>query len=233
MVVDVILVPQGAEHQAVRSGLSRIRGKLPIVVPIPVGMPAVKAYLQGWLQGAIFSEQGQMRVVVMGLAGSLSPRYQIGDVVIYRDCLPFTALSDLSQPSYPCDRALTEFLQRQLDRDMSIVNALTSDRVIHTAQEKQTLAQTSDAEVVDMEGAAILELLGEAGIAVAMLRVISDDCYHDLPDLSHAIRADGTLHPTRMALAMLRQPIAAFRLIRGSLKGLRVLREVTQVLFAP
>lgn len=243
--VDVILVPQGIEYQTVRSGLGRIRGKVPVVVPIPVGGSAVKSYLQGWLQGVLFSDERQMQVVVVGLAGSLSPRHRVGDVVLYRDCTVLkpqeqTLNKDLTEQKtqdsehpviFACDHSLTQLLQRRLDRNSAIVNALTSDRVIHVAEEKQTLAEVYEAEVVDMEGSAILETLSTHQVAVAMLRVISDDCHHDLPDLTAAIRSDGTLHPARMAIVMMRQPIAALRLIRGAWQGLRVLREVTQAVF--
>jgi hypothetical protein len=111
------------------------------------------------------------------------------------------------------------------------VVALTSDRVIHWAREKQQLAKAYGAEVVDMEGFAALQVLTEAGIPVAMVRVVSDDCGHDLPDLSAAFDAEGYLQPLPLALQFLRDPIAAARLVRGSLQGLRVLERVTAQLF--
>ncbi|HEY9727086.1 MAG TPA: hypothetical protein V6D50_11625, partial [Chroococcales cyanobacterium] len=73
--------------------------------------------------------------------------------------------------------------------------------------------------------------LSQVGAAVAMLRVVSDDCHHDIPDLSPALSADGSMRPLPMAIAFGRQPIAATRLITGALRGLRVLEDVTTRLF--
>ena len=78
-----------------------------------------------------------------------------------------------------------------------------------------------------MEGFAALEVLKSAGVAVAMVRVISDDCYHDLPDIEGAITSEGNIEPLPLAIAFLRQPLAAVRLIRGSLQALKILEQVT------
>jgi nucleoside phosphorylase len=112
------------------------------------------------------------------------------------------------------------------------VKSLTSDRVIWSAAEKRYLSEQYGADVVDMEGFAVLEFLSQAGVAIAMLRVISDDCQHDIPDLNSSVSPDGALQPLSLATQMLRQPIAATRLIRGSLKGLKVLQEITTTLFS-
>jgi hypothetical protein len=82
-----------------------------------------------------------------------------------------------------------------------------------------------------MEGFAALEILSQAGVAVAMLRVISDNCHHNIPDLTSAISADGSLQALPLAIAMLRQPIAATRLILGAMRGLEVLQDITTFLF--
>jgi hypothetical protein len=83
-----------------------------------------------------------------------------------------------------------------------------------------------------MEGFAYLEELQKRGIAVAMLRVVSDDLTGDLPDLSQAIDGKGNLKTASLAIAMLRQPLAATRLIRGSLIGLKALQQITTELFS-
>ncbi|PSB30677.1 phosphorylase [Stenomitos frigidus] len=220
--IDLILVPQGAEYQAVRRG---IRGATaPIVVPIPVGPAPLSRFLQA-LQQRQPMVPGQA-LLVMGLCGGLTQHQAIGDIVFYRECInraePPTLL--------PCDAALTERLQSTLIQKARLVRALTSDRLVSSAQEKHQLAQQYSADVVDMEGFAALESLQQAGVTVAMLRVISDNAQHALPTLTNAISADGALRPLPLALGMMRQPIAAARLVRGSLKGLKTLQAVTKQL---
>ncbi|NEP80773.1 MAG: hypothetical protein F6K17_09895 [Okeania sp. SIO3C4] len=51
------------------------------------------------------------------------------------------------------------------------------------------MGKNTDAEVVDMEGFAILNFFANLSVSVAMVRVVSDDCYHDLPNISSAVIA--------------------------------------------
>ncbi|QLE56733.1 phosphorylase [Nostoc sp. TCL26-01] len=227
--IDTILVPQGAEYAAVRRGLSRVVvGEMPDVVPIPVGIKPLTNYLQQLLGKKIWGNEPQPKVLVMGLCGSLSQKYAVGDIVLYDNCRYCEQLQ-------VCDRSLTAQLNSVLSTQHSalpFVKSLTSDRVISSATEKRHLGETLGVDVVDMEGFAALELLHQAGVAVAMLRVVSDDCHHDIPDISAAINPDGSLQPLILAQRFLRQPVAATHLIRGSLRGLKVLEQMMRSLFS-
>ncbi|MDZ8104462.1 MAG: phosphorylase [Nostoc sp. DedQUE12a] len=236
---DIILVPQGAEYQAVCRGLRNITGSIPTVLPIPVGMQPLLQYLQQSAASGQFLA-AKSRVLILGLCGSLSDRYTVGDVVLYQDCL-------YQGQRQECDRSFTTLLgmghwasgighgkeaeTKNFSSPVTLVNALTSDRVISSAAEKRRLGDTLAVDVVDMEGFTALEFFNAAGVAVAMLRVVSDDCQHDIPDLTGAIDSDGSLRPLPLAMAMIRQPVAATRLIRGSLTALKVLEKVTNQLF--
>lgn len=176
------------------------------------------------------SPQDNRSILLVGLCGSLSAEQRVGDVVLYRDCIDLQEGSKTLQ----CDRALTESIQAKLSSQATIVSSVTSDRLIHRAAEKCELRDRHGADVVDMEGAAVLQVLQSIGAnrAVAMLRIVSDDCGGDLPDLSPAMATDGTLKPLPMFACFLRQPMAAARLIRGSLQGLEVLETTIATLFA-
>ncbi|MBH8574125.1 phosphorylase [Nostocaceae cyanobacterium CENA369] len=222
--IHTILVAQGAEYKAVCRGLSRVTGLRPTIQPIPVGIQPLTKYLQEWSKDENFRNIIQPRVLVMGLCGSLNKRYAIGDIVLYQNCNYQGNLQE-------CDRTFTAQLHSLLQENVSLVKSVTSVRVICSAAEKQHLGKTLATDVVDMEGFAVLDFFKNIGVAVAMLRVVSDDCQHDIPDLSSAISSDGSLQPLPLAINLLRQPIAATRLIRGSLKGLKVLEEVTNLVF--
>lgn len=226
--IQAILVPQGAEYQAVCRGLNCVTGIKPAVIPIPVGTKAVIQYLKKWQQSEYLLNQLQPQVLIMGLCGSLNPVYGIGATVLYQDCV-YPVESDEPRMR-SCDCSLTNLLYSHLGT-VALVKALTSDRPIHSAAEKQALARLYSTDVVDMEGFATLDVLSQAGVAVAMLRVVSDDCQYDIPNLTTALSLEGTLQPLPLAIAMIRQPIAATRLIRGGLKGLKVLQQVTSTLF--
>jgi hypothetical protein len=216
--MPIIIVPQGAEYKAVCRGLTSKQN----VIPIPVGGQAAIRYLRS-CQDQLWNPQ--TKVLVMGLCGSLRDRFQVGDIVLYDECVYETKVQQ-------CDRSFTAELYAHLQEKVSLVKGLTSDRVVCSAKEKLHLGEISKADVVDMEGFATLEFFQQAGVEVAMLRVVSDDSKHDIPDLTSAINSDGSLQPLPLAISMIRQPIAAARLIRGSLGGLKVLEEVTTFLFA-
>ena len=227
---QTILVPQGAEYKAVCRGLSRVKPPNLQVLPIPVGPKPLARLLEQWQQTGYGLKEASPRVVIMGLCGSLSPHLSVGDVVLYQACIDAT---NSSTPRLkPCDDELTTLLQHKLKTQSSLVKALTSDRIIVSAQEKHHLAQIYNTEVVDMEGFTALDVLSSAGIAVSMVRVVSDDVHHDLPNLTSAISSDGSLQPLPLVMGMIRQPMAATRLIRGAIHGLGVLQEVTRQLFS-
>jgi len=202
---DALLVPQGAEHQAVARALP----KGP-VYPVPAGAalgPALVTLLAG---------QSWRRVLLMGLCGSLEPSYGIGTVVRYRACVDGTG------EQLACDE------QSFLPAATPTVLGFTSDQVVHLARDKRDYGLRYQAQVVDMEGLVALRILAQRGIGCAMVRVVSDDCTHDLPDLSGAFNAQGQLQPLPLALALLGSPRAGLRLIQGSLRALGVLERVAK-----
>jgi hypothetical protein len=207
--IDTILVPQGAEYQAVCRGLSRVKGTKPTVRAVPVSVQPLQRYLQN------LPQQPEQKVLLMGLCGSLNQHLTVGDVVLYQGCV--------YQGNFrsPCSE-LTKQVHSCISHKIHFVNGLTSDRLIHSASEKRRLGEITGADVVDMEGFAACEFIPN----LAILRVVSDDCLHDIPDLSHAISSDGQLQPLPLAWQFIRQPVAASRLIRGSLIGLGVLEKI-------
>ncbi len=226
--IDTILVVKGPELNSVKRGLSNQLSVLPQFLALPIGSKSVTRYLNQWQKKQDFYSQQPSKILLMGLCGSLSSRYQPGDIVIYDECVLFNDSQLLRQK---CDRILTTKLQQCLQQKASRVRGLTSDRFIYKAEEKQLLGKNTGAEVVDMEGFAVLNFFAKLSISVGMVRVVSDDSYYDLPDITSALTSSGNLQPLPLAIAIFRQPLASLQLIRGSIKGLKVLQEVTTSLF--
>jgi purine-nucleoside phosphorylase len=201
----VILVPQGAECQAVRRGLGR-SGQA--ISAIPAGLLPVRNFLaqQQWDTGSI------ERVYVLGLCGGLHPDLAIGDVVIYASCQNF------GQRVWQCE-AITI-------ANAKSVRAISSNKVIATATEKRFVREKYGCDVVDMEGTAILEFFAALDIPVTIVRVVSDDAAGDIPDLSAAIDPDGKLQGGKLAIGLVKEPRKGLRLVRGAIVGLRSLEKV-------
>jgi hypothetical protein len=216
---DIILVPQGAEYRSVWQGLKKMGDLAPQIIPITIGALEFLGSPPAPNQSLEFLNKLEGKIVLLGLAGSLSDRYQVAHPVIYQGCGVETG------DYWPCNPEMTAEIAQLTG--YSLVKGLTSDRIINQAEEKRRLGQ-GGYEVVDMEGARILAAL--AGQKVAIVRVISDEMGQDLPDLAPAIDNQGNLQPLPLARQMLTRPVAALNLIRGSLKGLSRLTGVAQQL---
>jgi Phosphorylase superfamily len=223
--INTIVVPQGAEYQAVCRGLAKTKVKDRIqVIAIPLGVKQMSQVLVDY--GAIISNS--TNVLIMGLCGSLSNAYAVGDSVVVKSCI------DLEHHLIDLDAELTAAIQRKLSKssiEVDLVAALTSDRIITQAEAKGILAQEYAASILEMEGFSYVRALTNQGKSVAMVRVVSDDLRGDIPNLNQAINSQGDLQTLPLAIALIKQPIAGIRLIRGSLTGLKALEEITAQLF--
>ena len=209
----LILVPQGIEFKAVMDGLNKSQSR-PIlqVLAVPAG-PAVK----GFLKQESDRLHGVTKVIVLGLCGALTNDGVVGQIGCYETC---------------CDRSGNEYQCDDLDIGYKFLdwNAVTIDNVITKATDKQRLNAETNCDVVDMESIWILEFMRQRGIGVTVIRVISDAVVGDLPDLSQVFDLSGKLKPIELARAFVLRPIAALRLIRGSIIGLKQLTRCTTMI---
>ncbi len=217
--IDTIVVPQGAEYQAVCRGLRQGKIANVRVVAIPLGSTNIRQILAGYANELRNSRQ----ILIIGLCGSLDKSYVVGDRVLVKSC------EDPKHNLLYLDPALTATIQEKLLIDL--VPGLTSVRIISQAQEKYELSQRHRVKIVEMEGFGYVRELQRQGKSVAMLRVVSDDLTGDIPNLSNTIDSQGKIGFIPMAIAFSKQPIAAIRLIRGSLAGLKALEQITLKLF--
>ncbi|MGK7911458.1 MAG: hypothetical protein AB4050_08240 [Synechococcus sp.] len=238
--IDFILVPQGAEYQAVERGLRRsgLRN-LPLTIAIPVGPLPVMSFLAN--MPVLWSDRESPNVlnhtpniVVMGLCGGLSPSMTVGQRVIPDVCL--THFSQTFTSPIPSEQSFSPSLCQTLKDSLLPPHSpstertllVSSDRAVCVAQQKQQLHRTTGATIVDMEGAAVLAAFSDRPVSVAMLRVVSDGCANDLPDLNAALTADGSLSPLQLAVQMMRHPVRASHLIGGSLRALKALSVLAE-----
>lgn len=220
--VKAILTPAGAEYRAVQRGLRKVQDP-PLLIAIPAGPVALQSFWHSWEGNPQLTSDGML---LLGLAGSLTPEYGVADAVILETV--WDGLSDRDLQPYTSDRALINWLAQQLP-DATLGTGVTCDQVVTTVEAKRQLRDRYQATVVDMESAVFLAQ--NPGGKLAVLRVISDDCDHDLPDITTAISSDGSLRPLPLALKFSQRPLAALRLIRGSLRGLKTLERLTTRLF--
>jgi nucleoside phosphorylase len=222
MKIDYIFVPQGQEYQRIKKGFNLAKINRPVIVAIPVGPQGVNLFLEKWLIKAKFHHH---RILLMGLGGSLSPQYSVGAITLYENC-GYLAENCFDYEVKLCDGELNCWLQNNLNLPSYLVKGLTSDRLINLAREKQEIFKKIKAEVIDMEGWTILNLLEKINVKLSILRVISDDVNYNIPDLNSAFTSQGKLKPFDLTLGLLADPLGGWRLIQGSLKALNQLEKV-------
>ena len=202
----LIVVPQGAEFKAVMDGLKKSQSTSILqALAIPAGF-AVKAFLEQ--ESDRFRDV--TRVIVLGLCGGLTNDAVVGQIGCYETC------RDRSGNEYKCNYL-------NIGYEFINWNAVTIDRVMAKTTDKQLLNAETTCDVVDMESVWILKFMQQRGIGVSVVRVVSDGVVGDLPDLSQVFDLNGALKPIELTRAFVMRPIAALRLIRGSILGLRQL----------
>jgi len=247
-----ILTPKGAEHQAVLKGIRKAKHhraslqssysgdsklffplELIRVVSLPMGPVPVKRYLES-MEHRGDRIPTDSAVLLMGLGGSLVPALEIGAVTLLEQCIAGWLAEEHSlaeeHPGVMSDRSLIDYIQAKLERPAQLVRGVTTTQIISSVTEKSDLHQRFQASMVDMEGYSVLQFCQLQGLPGAVLRVVSDGCNENLPDVNAAISPEGYLRPLPLTLGLIRQPIATVRLIRGSIQGLRGLTQVAQFL---
>ena len=224
---DLIIVPQGAEERAVKKGLEKLEIKQPLVISIPIGAKQIEETLKAQK----FWQVRPKKVLMMGLCGSLSPQYSVGDAVLYQNSYSKEKAETILTDNQLNQLITTKINNQKLNYTISLVSSFTSDRVISTIKEKQQLAREYQASVVDMESFTYLQFLQQQKIAVSILRIVSDDLKYNIPNLEQTISDRGRIKPLAMTVAMLEQPIASLRFIKNSLQGLKKLQQITSDIF--
>lgn len=212
--IDYIFACDGQEFKAVKKGLSfsDVNSK---IFPLPMGIKAVKKVLE---KSNINKHES---AILIGLGGSLAPDYSVGDVVIYESCSYFYEGNLLTKK---CDSELNNHLIKKLH--CPLVKGLTTDTLISQSKDKKSLSEQSYSSVVDMESFALLSYFESATV----VRVISDNYDDNLPDLNLAITPDGTLNNQKTAIAFLREPLKAIKLIKNALISLKKLEAIASEL---
>jgi len=227
LIWDLVLVPQGAEFVRVNRSWQRglkqapMGWPLPPLLALPAGPEPVRRFLHQWWAQKTFTPQ---RVLLLGLAGSLTPSLSLGDRLIYSACGQEPGPQWLTP-----EQTWVAALQNQIPH-LKMVRGWSSAQVVTRVEEKRALAEKYQAQAIDMENGAILSFLEALGVTCTILRVVSDDLSGDLPDLQYLYDPQGRLRASSLAIAAAKNPLAGAKLITGAWQGLKSLEELASVL---
>ena len=158
-------------------------------------------------------------VISIGLGGGLSPLLKVGEVVIGDRVIA-------GREEWACDEHWRVSLAARLSGAHQGPVA-ASEIILQDANAKAALFAESGALVVDMESAAAARFAQTRGLPFAVLRVISDDTRHVLPEAALvAMRPDGGIAVGRVLGSLLRHPLQVPSLIRTARTSGRAFREL-------
>ena len=127
-------------------------------------------------------------IINSGVAGSLSPRFQIGDIAVATGVVQHdfdtTALGDppaffneLNGDTFPCDpEAVDAILKvaKQIHIRADRARLASGDQFISDAKAKKRLSRLFGAEICEMESGAIAHVCYNNGVRCAVIRSVSD-----------------------------------------------------------
>ncbi|HEY4276273.1 MAG TPA: hypothetical protein VGM68_12365 [Rhizomicrobium sp.] len=146
-------------------------------------------------------------VISIGLGGGLSPLLKVGDVVIGDRVIA-------GGEEWRCDDHWRVSLAARLNGAHQGPVA-ASDVILENADSKAALFARTGAFVVDMESAVAARFAAARKLPFAVLRVISDDARHVLPEAALvAMKPDGGIALGRVLGSLLRHPLQVPALIR-------------------
>ncbi len=115
-------------------------------------------------------------------------------------------------PLLPAETIVFETTEPDIEATLLSLGAFAAkfhcaDRVAVTALEKRALRQSTGADVVEMESAAISAICNEAGIPYATVRVILDAAEEDLPlDFNKLMTANQEMSYLKLTGALMKSP---------------------------
>lgn len=132
----------------------------------------------------LITKFGADRIVFSGIAGNMSPRIGIGDVVVGRRVVYHDAQDDMLAQSAPFTAQYEgdpELVEAALSACRAVgVRAIagtiaTGDQFVGDAATKRAIEQRVHPDCVEMEGAAVSQIAAKNGVPCVILRAMSDN----------------------------------------------------------
>lgn len=132
---------------------------------------------------------GVTHILNTGIAGSLNPQLDIGDLVISRDAMyhdvdcaafdyPLGQVPGMDTAAFPADEALMDTAWQAAEAEnpghTRIARIASGDQFICEKEKKDRIISITGGTCTEMEGAAIAQTAYRAGIPFVILRAISD-----------------------------------------------------------
>lgn len=158
---------------------------LPVVV-VQCGVGKVNAAVSAQI---LCSCYGVTHLVNTGIAGSLEPQLDIGDLLISRDAMyhdfdvtafgyPMGKVAGMDVTAFPADETMIACAQAAAEAvhpgHVVLGRVASGDQFVCTDTQKERIIAITGAQCTEMEGAAIAQTAYRNGVPFVILRAISD-----------------------------------------------------------
>jgi adenosylhomocysteine nucleosidase len=185
-----------------------------------VACAAARPQKARWLARELV-KRGAKRLMSFGIAGGLEPGMPIGSMIIGSQ----VAATD---GTWACDKPWVGELMQKFPQ-AHCGSVWGSETLIATAREKRALYEKSRCLIVDMESQCAAQIAAEAGLPLAVLRVVCDSADMDVPPVvMHVISEDGSVNIGGGIWHVMRHPSQVPDLIhvmRGMGRALNLLKK--------
>lgn len=167
---------------------------------------------------------GATRLMSFGIAGSLDSSVNLGDV--------FIGTRVASQNGqWACDEAWGRELSDKIPHAKR-GGVYGSEVLVSSADEKESLNQSTGCAIVDMESQCVAEVAAEAKLPLMVVRAVCDDSVMNVPPfVMAAVAEDGSVSALRAVGHLLMHPAQAsdlFDIMQGTSKALASLRAIKE-----
>ena len=155
-------------------------------------------------------QQGCSRLLSFGIAGGLTPKLRVGDVVFSNHVVTTLDESYGKRPTAKKVDGLSLGGAKPLQ--MSVCGV---DEIVFAPTDKTRLHQHTRAAIADMESHGVARAAKEAGIPFFVLRSVSDAVDDHLPEfVAEGVNKDGTPNLKPILLALLKNPFRLGALLK-------------------
>lgn len=157
-------------------------GKKILVVKSGIGPKKAKSAAKQILKRCIPSV-----VISIGAAGALDPKIILGNCVVVKSILRISKNLQKEEKKFSCDEAFSQKALSCIKADSFSAtegDCITTGAFIHLKEMKKRLFLTYNAQVIDMESAALAEVFCSEKIPFIGIRIISDTANRDVIDMN-------------------------------------------------
>ncbi|MEI6127127.1 MAG: hypothetical protein WCQ99_11305 [Pseudomonadota bacterium] len=169
-------------------------------------------------------------VLALGAAGAADASLKVGDIVVIKRNMQRSGLHVAGDDAF----SLKAFhALKKAGLPVIFGDCVTLNRFIHLQAEKKNIFETSSAHVIDMESAAIAQVLCAKGIPFLNIRVVSDTAGEDTVDLESLFKNRKGPGSAAAGLYFLKKPselLRAFKLKKNVRKVSVVISEIVEIL---